>query len=353
MTNILPSGSILPAGLFSQDSDHFSGHDHNYKNFPIKAGIVINVYGPEDKKNLSKSVPEYDVAVIEQNENASQNVITYQNCPAAELFGGVSDFLEFRYRHQTKADKKGKEKHFELQNGAQVLIACLNGSSEKAVIIGALKHPKRKSSLSKDAGHSMSGEFNGLGVNIDKNGAFKITFKGATDTDGKQLDSKVGGSYLSIEKDGSLSFGDGNKESIRLDKTKKTITINSEKEIAVNTDDNLNLISKKETNQSMSNWAVKATGSISISGEKFDISSKGAFNIKSGSMMIDSEGDVKIKGQQLEIKGSTILIGEKVKLGGEAAQPAVVQTTMFLGPSPMGPVISSAIGPFSTFVYIA
>lgn len=352
--SMLPSGSILPAGLFSEDTDHFSGHDHNYKNFAIKMGVVINCYEADDKKNLSQSIPEYDVAVIEQNENASQNVITYQNCPAAELFGGISDFFEFRYRKQTKTDKKGNEKTFNLQNGSQVLIACLNGSSEKAVIIGALKHPKRKSKLTKDAGHSMAGEFNGISVNVDKNGALSIGFKGATDIEGKPLDEKVGGSFLKIEKDGSIAISDGNKELIRLDKTKKTISVQSEKEMSLSTEDSLNLSSKKDTNQSMAKWSVKATGSVSMSGEKFDINSKGDFTIKASSFSIDSEGSVKVKGQQVDIKGSTVMIGEKVMLGGASAQPAINATTMFIGTGNLGaPVISQAMGPFSATVFIA
>lgn len=354
MAIILPSGSVLPAGLFDKDSDHFSSHDHNYKNFGIKAGIVINCYTADDKKNLSKSVPEYDVAVIEQNENASQNVITYQNCPAAELFGGLGDFFEFTYRNQTKADKKGQEKTFNLQNGSQVLIACLNGSSEKAIIIGALKHPKRKSKLTKASGHSMYGEFNGLSTSIDKDGAFKILFKGSTNTDGKANNEKVGGSYLTIEKDGSIQLSDGNKEFIRLDKTKKTLFLNSEKDMSLNTDSNLNLLSKKDTNQTMAKWMVKASGSVSMSGEKFDINSKGAFTVKANSFSVDSGGNINLKGQQIEIKGSTVMIGEKVKLGGPAAQPAIIQTTMFMGVGNLGaPVMSSAIGPFSAMVSIA
>ena len=351
---ILPSGSILPAGLFSEGTDSFSGHDHNYKNFGIKAGIIINCYEADDKKNLSQSVPEYDVAVIEQNENASQNVITYQNCPAAEMFGGISDFFEFKYRKQTKTDKKGNEKTFNLQNGSQVLIACLNGSAEKAVIIGALKHPKRKSKLTKDAEHSMAGEFNGISVNIDKEGALSISFKGATDTDGKPLKEKIGGSYLKIEKDGSLSFGDGNKETIRLDKDKKTISIQSEKSMSLTTDDVINISSKKDTNQTMEKWSVKATGSVSMSGEKFDINSKGNFDLKASAFSIDSEGSVKIKGQQIDIKGSTVMIGEKVMLGGASAQPAVNSTTNFVGVGNLGaPVITQAMGPFSATVFIA
>ncbi len=352
--SILPSGSILPAGLFEQGTDSNSAYDHSFKNYGIKIGIIINKYEPDDLKNFTKAVVEYDVVVSEQNEMGSQNIITYQNCIASELFGGIGDFFEFKYRPQNKADKAGSEKSFSLQNGAHVIVACANGSSEKAIIIGAVKHPKRKTLLTQDSGHSMAGEFNGISVGIDKEGAFKLSFKGKTDNEGKPLDEKVGGSSLIIEKDGSVVITDGNKETVRIDKTKKTISVTSESDISVSSEANLKTSSSKDTIQAMAKWGVTATGSVSFSGESYDISSKGAFNLKTASYSLLSEGEAKIKGSTVDIKGNEVTIGDIVKLGGPAATPAVIGTTMFLGTGNLGaPVVSSAIGPFSAVVSIA
>lgn len=353
MPPFLPSGSILPAGLFEEGTDSFSAHDHTYKNYGIKIGTVLRVYETDDKNNLNKEVPEYDVSVVEQNENASQNSIIYQNCVTAELFGGIGEYFEYRYKQQEKVDKEGKDQTSYLQDGAQVIVTCLNGSAEKAIIIGAVKHPKRKTKLTKDDGHSLSGEFNGLSVGIDKEGAFTLSFKGKTDITGKPADEKVGGSFIAIEKDGSFLISDGNKESIRIDKTKKTLDIIIEKDISISTDENIKTTSKKDSTQKMAKWLVEASGAVSMSGEKFDIDSKGDFSVKASSFKVNSDGVVNLKGGTVEIKGNDVKIGDMVTIG-PAGQPAIVMTTMFMGIGNRGaPVVCQAIGPFSSTVKIS
>jgi hypothetical protein len=349
MKNMLPSGSFLPAGLLDVDGDVMSlmkGFNHTYGNFGIKSGIVTKVHEKTDETNITKACPEYDVAVFEQNQDGGQNTITYPNCIAGDLMGAIADFVEFRYRAQNKADGKGTERVARQQNGAIVMIMCLTGASDKAVIMGGLNHPKRESKLTKDAGHTLLGEFNGLSLEIDKDGAFKIGFKGATDNEGKPAKADVGGSYLKIEKDGSLELGDAKGESLRLDKTAQTVSMKSAKAMSLDTGDALKMKSAKATDMQMKDWMVKATGSATMTVKSLDIKSDAAIKIQGKTLDVKADSMMMFKSQMITLDGL-------VNLGGPGGTPALTIQTNFLGIGNLGlPVMSNAIGPFSAKVFI-
>jgi hypothetical protein len=350
MNTRLPSGSILPSGLLSLDNDmqtSMRAFNLIYANYGLKSGLVIKVYETDDEKNITGLVPEYDVAVFDQDGDGAQNTIVYKNCIATNLFGAVGDFLEYRYRVQSKVDQAGAERIAALQDGALVLINCLNGMGEKALIVGALTHPKRTSSLTTENGYSLLGAFNGVGFGIDKDGAFTISFQGATANDGTPLDSSVGGTYMKILKDGSIELSDGKTETIRIDKTKQTIDVSSAKVMSLNTQDKLNLISASDTNQQMANWMLQASGSATLSMQSLSVSSQAAVGIKGSSMNLSSDG-------MLTIKGQVIVLDGIVQAGGIGGTPAPTLLTQYIGTGNNGaPVSSVAIGPFSSKVFIA
>lgn len=351
---ILPSGSVLPSGLLEQGTDSVSGYSHTFQNYSIKTGIVIATYEIDDVKNLNKTAPEYDVAVTEQNGHMALNVITYQNCVAVTSFGGIADFMEYRLRPQKKVDKNKSDKDSTFQDGNLVLIMCLNGSSDKGIILGGLTHPKRKTNLTKDAGLSLYGEYNGLSWSVDKDGALKIFFNGATDNEGKAINEKVKGSYASIEKDGSLELNDGNKESIRIDKTKKTISLKSEKDMSLSTELNMNLSSKKDTDMKMDKLFISAQGGVTVNGSSFEITSKGNYKTTASDFSFNANGNFEVQAGQISLKGNQVIIGETVFLGGQGGTPAPTSTTLYMGIGNLGaPVLSMAISGFSSKVFIS
>ena len=347
---ILPSGSVLPSGLLEEETNHYAVFNSRYNNFSLKVGIVKEIYEIDDKNNASKETTEYDILVFEQNGDSAQTPIMYKNCITMDFFGGVTDFFEYKLRKQTKAEKK--EKHGDktpgMQNGSLVLLLCLNGFNENPVIVGGLRHPKRKTKLTKDAGHSLYGEFNGLSFSIDKDGAMSIGFKGATDNDGKPLDEKAGGAFLKIKKDGTVEINDGKKEKIILNKTDESLEAHSGKDMTL------------EAGKKVS---VSAGGDMSIkSAKQLLIEAQGSANMKVKDLKIDSQGPVSLKGASLEanfsgmvkVKGSMITLDGNVFVGGAAGTPALVATTMFLGVGNLGiPVVSTAMGPYSSKVFIA
>jgi hypothetical protein len=315
------------------------------ENMSLRLGVVVEIYDLEDEQNISKMMPEYDVMVVQDD-----NTVNYKNCMAVDSFGGVSDYFMKKLRKPKDSKKVKASGSLKKQNGSIVLMLCIDGSSEQAVIIGSIAHPDRKTGqLTKELGHHMEGEFNGLNWKVDKDGALTITFKSATDNDGKPQDTKAGGSAIKIEKDGSLEAADGNKERIRIDKTKKTIDITAEADISATTDASFNVTAKKNASvKSTADLLADAGGSLMIkSGGSFGIEAKGAFELKAPDVKIQGENGVTVKGSQIVIDAPLINVGN----GGT---PALILTTQFLGIGNLGaPVFSQAIGPYSATVFIA
>jgi hypothetical protein len=327
--------------------DTMQAFNHTYANYGLKSGIVLTSYETTDDQNITKATVEYDVAVFEQADDGGQNSIVYKNCVAADLFGGIGDFFEFRRREQMKVDGSNNERVAAKQDGAIVLLLCLTGSSDKAIIVGALPHPARTTGLTEDAGVTLLGEFNGISFTIDKTGALKIGFKGSTGNDGTPDDSSVGGTYMQIEKDGSTEISDGKGETLRLDKTKGTADLKSTKAMSFTTGDALNTTSTAATSMTMADWMVKASGSATLSVKSLDLKSDAAININGSSVTVKADGMVMVQGSKITLDGLTYV-------GGAGGSPALTLSTNFLGIGNMGaPVISTAIGPFSSKVFIA
>lgn len=342
------TGAVLPSALMGIANDLMSGFNKTYNNNVLRSGIVVKSYDVSDDSNISKLVPEYDVVVIEQDGNRAITPITYKNCVAASSLGSIADFLEVRLRAQKNVkNKKTGGKDFSGQDGAIVLLLCLDGASEKPIIIGCLSHPNRKSKL---VGKEkiLSGEFNGLAISVADDGSANITFKGATDHDGKPVDTEQGNTTIDIEKDGSVQLK--NKGStVRVEKkgnfllkNEGTTTVATKKNTTITTDENFSTTSKKDSSMKMSKYILEAQGSASMKAQSFDITGQSKVDLKG--MMVSISGD-----SQVMIKGATVTISGQVFIGGAGGQPMLLPSTQFIGIGNLGaPVISTPIGPFTT-----
>jgi len=357
--NGLPGGGVLNSSLLSlEHQTKVSAFNSTYKNFSLKAGIIVEVHDIEDEGNISKLGIEYDVLVIEQDQDRSISAIRYKNCVSGDMFGSISDFFEFRYRGQSKKSEDDKDdgRNPEKQNGALVLILCLDGAGEKAIIMGALKHPQRVEVLDKEKGLHLHGEFNGLNVKVDKDGGFKIEFKGPRDDDGKLLDEdkgdeeKVGGSFLEIDKEGSIELATGNEESIKVDKKKKTIDIKAEKDISItSTKESVKVTAEKDMTMTVKgDWMASVEGKADITAKSgLNLKSDGSMTIAAANMKIMADGNFEAMATQFVFQGITFL-------GGAGGTPATTLSTQYIGTGNLGaPVVSLAIGPFSSQVFIA
>ena len=256
MTNFLDNGTVMPHGLLScSPSDFLRGHNKSYNNTALRFGVIKNIYSVNDPKNISKLSTEYDVDVIEQDMNRGIAPITYKNCLSVDALGSVADFFEKNFREQTQSDNaqlpltKG-------QNGATVLVLCLDATTGKGVVLGGFNHPDRPTTLVDDQPR-LSGQYNGVGIAINPDGSCSLTFNGATDNNGVPTDSSQGVTQFQIQTDGSYQL------------TNSSVTILGSKSGA------LTITATGDVNVNCDNANVTASGDAIIMGSTIQLNGDG------------------------------------------------------------------------------
>lgn len=346
--NYLDNGTVLPSGLLGQAVENISAFNKTYKNFPLRFGIVVDSYPVGDQKNHTGLTTEYDVMVFEQQEDQGSSVVKYKNCLSADGLGSIADFFEKTIRKQTRKPSDGSQ-NTKDQDGSVVLLLCLDGVSEKAIILGAITHPDRKTTL-KDGDPHLEGEYNGIHVVVNKDGSTTLTFKGATDNDGKIKDNSQGPTELRIEKDGSYQvkhktitqrFDKGGKASLTAD---DDISNTTKKNFNVSADENIVLKATKNFNLSCAELVASASGSASLECQKLSVQAQSEINFQGSQLKVQAEAMV-------NIKAPTIVLDGMVSLGGQGGQPVLLLSTMMQGTGNLGiPVISTAISGYATKV---
>lgn len=259
MSNILDNGTVLPSGLLSGGSTSMrDAFKKTYQNTSLRVGLITQSYSINDTNNVSKVATEYDVMTFEQNEDQGSTVITYRHCLAASGFGSIADFFEASLRKLTNQTTKGPVPSPSGQNGAIVLLLCLNGLSDTGVIVSFLSHPDRPTTLVDDLPH-LEGEYNGVHIVINSDGSCAFTFKGATDNYGKVTDPSQGNTEVKIEKDGSFQV-DHKNTTFRLDKNGITTLTTTSDINATTSAGNLNVtVSQGDVNMTVSQGNVTVT----------------------------------------------------------------------------------------------
>jgi hypothetical protein len=337
------NGAVLPNGLLGDNAGAMmAGFNKTYRNNALRIGVVVAAYPTTDDKNRSKLTTEYDVLVVEQHEDKGSTTLLYRNCMSSEGLGSIADFFEKTLRPKKKKTTKGDSVNLKGQDGAIVLLLCLDGMSDKGIIISALTHPDRKTTL-KDADPRLEGEYNGLNIKVEKDGSATLTFRGATDSEGKVLDKNQGDTIIGIEKDGS--FQTKHKTiTQRLDKNGKAsltadddISNTTKKNFNVTATENIAMKATKNFSADMVDLIVKASGSATLECQKLAIKSQSDISIKGSQIMAEAEALAKIKATQITLDGL-------VALGGDGGQPVLIMTSIILGIGNLGaPVISQAI----------
>lgn len=349
--NFLDNGSVLPSGLLSvNDTATLQAMQNTFNNKSLKAGIVVKSYMPGDPESFSGIIPEYDVLTIEQNGNLGVFSRNYRHCVSAQGLGSIADFFEYTLRQQTKSDKTTQGKDFAKQDGAIVLLLCLDGNEEKGVIVGCLRHPDRPTKLTED--NIMAGEFNGLSINVKKDGAAEVNFKGATDNQGKALDESLGNTTVGVEKDGSLQIKHKTITQ-RLDKqgiysltsdkdqtntTKESFSVSAGKSFLVKATDSISM----ETKDAI----MKMSGSLEVNAQTIKMQGDTEISLKTQAFKVEASGNAKIRSSMITLDGLTFV-------GGAGGVPVLKLGTIIYGIGALGvPVISQGISNFSTKTFV-
>jgi hypothetical protein len=292
MSNFLNNGTVLPHGLLGcSPIDRLRGFNQTYKNTGLKAGIVIRAYAFDDPLNRTGLCTEYDVLVIEQDEDKGTTGITYRNCLYSQGFGSISDFFEFNLRPKTKTLDNSDLTEFSGQDGAIVLIQCLDGLSDRGIVIGAINHPDRSSNIPTTE-PQLAGEYNGVNIVINQDGSCALTFKGATQNDGTPTDASQGNTVLQIETDGSFQFSHS-AVTIRGDKNGQA-TITTQADCVINcVNANVNA-SEKVNVTSGGDTAVNAGGDCDITA--------------SGDCSVTATGNAVVQAVTIQLNGQSGMI---------------------------------------------
>ena len=231
-------------------------------------------------------------------------------CRLMSRFGDVYNYEEWTPRFNKVSTSKGDSEpwDYKVRTGEVVMVVMIDGGHIEGVILGSLKHPARKSTLKKDE-YSYGSQYNGLETTIDKDGAWKVTFKGIP-TNEKDLykdtkngineaeyDEKLMGTFIGIDKEGSIELNDFDKEekqSIQINKKEGKVNIKSGTVSLI--------IDKKEK-------------SIKIVNEITSIESKKSFKLKTEECELNATKSIKIKSAKIAIGGDgTELIDSLIKI---------------------------------------
>lgn len=283
MDNYLESGGVLPSGLLSGDDtiEKMAAFNKTYANYPLRAGIVSKIYPYNDPNNFTKLTTEYDLDVFEQQSDRGNTIITYRNCIASDSFGSIADFFEMNYRVKTVNNNPTGDLNSIYQNGAIVILLCLDAVTEKGVIIGGITHPNRQTTLI-NSQPQLQGEYNGVNVLVNPDGSTSLTFNGATDNNGDVIDSSQGTTTVQIAKDGSFSV------------SHSTITMNLARSGVI---------------------TITANGDINMTSQ--------------GKINIDNQGDININTQgnaNLTASGNVVVQASNIELNGEVGNVLTTET---------------------------
>jgi len=340
---------ILNSSLQSLANGEFDAYSKSFNDLTLKVGVVTKKYDTDDDNTVSEAYPEYDVLAISQEKDMGTASVIYKKCQTMQTFGGLGDFFEYKLRSPDKDPLKPKEgSDPREENGSIVLLLCLHGNQDTGIILGALQHPKRNTTLTPDSGHHMEGEFNGINWQVNKDGALTISFRSATDNDGEGQDAKAAGTQIRIEKDGSVELDDGSGQSVRVEKTEKKVQVRAEDNIEMSSGAEIKVVALKDINAQCDNLLASCEGKAAFTiGSQFNVEAKSQVQIKSPMVKIQGDNLVKVESALINLNAATVLVG------GPGA-PALILTTQFMGIGNLGaPVMSIAIGPFSSKVSIS
>lgn len=232
------SGFIAPSWMSLSSDDNFDKFVNN--NLSLKIGQVTEVVYPT-KENGFKTTT-YNILISEKGDSYNQFVL--YNCQLADKFGGLADYVTYTLRPNDKdisGITKGQVKDSDLL-GSYVVVGLLNGSSVSPIIlcgvpfVGIPKESERKIPSAED-GHYLKFVFNGVEVEINKDGEIALTKNGPTKSDGSlDTDKDSGkeeqkGSFVKIDVNGNITLSANDKNIFIIDKKEKQITIDGEKVI--------------------------------------------------------------------------------------------------------------------------
>jgi hypothetical protein len=199
----LNDGTVIPSflGAARRGGNHTSNPTLNDQS--LRMGEIKKIVFPEDPTSYSGKFIEYEIDIVYRDGESGSATSRYRGVSCNNIFGGLADKFTATYRANPNPANYSQEG---LGVGSKVLIMCVSGNQQQAIILGGLRDPNDTKD-SRDDGHNLFFEFNGIQAAINDDGEFSLTFKGKTKVDGELADSAIAdaeGSQFAINKQGNL-----------------------------------------------------------------------------------------------------------------------------------------------------
>jgi hypothetical protein len=224
--HVLNDGTVIPSHFGIEDTATFPEPNETFGNFAPRIGEVKEIIWPSSEKSVSKKFTEYRVLVQHRDLFGRPSTTEYPNCFLMSSFGGKADKLKYTFRK--KVD--GEDSADGLGEGSKVVILCINGETNQALIIGGVRDGTDDADV-EDSGHHLLWEFNGVRAEVNNDGEFILKFGGATAADGS-TESENGGTSITMKQNGDLVFEHDN-ESITLDHAGKSWDVQADEKVKI------------------------------------------------------------------------------------------------------------------------
>lgn len=338
--------------IIDDSSRHPNKNDIVGKEYSIRVGVV------RQRVYLNNSRETRYIVEVWKN-----NKMFPMTCTRTVRFGGLYNYEEHTMRGFQTSQDSVSFGNFPVIPGDMVVIAAANGDVREGIILGCLKHRGRSEVLpSVDNETAYISEFNGLQTIINKDGEYRVMFKGAPINlselenipNGEpyplaEYDTDVGFSYYEFDKTGSYTLTDNASDelpqSIKVDKPNGKIEIVSGKTSFV--------IDKKEETYTITNKVTtfNSADEFNVKTQTTNVNSSKEVNIQSAKINTTGEltqkGNVKIQGNtdqsgNVNINGNLTTTGKVSLAGGNF--PLVYDVIISKGPGNAGaPVISQIL----------
>lgn len=207
---MLPDGSVAPSFLELQGPPD-AMRDQTSNEFALRVGTIVASYAPDVDESLTKSAWEYDVSCVITDGMGQPTQLVYQHAVLASAFGSISDYFLWapRISEKSKSPTDKPDQDALLQGSTVCLLAPNGNSSTSALILCGAQHFKAPTADKKYGdGPLMRFEYNGVNVEINKDGELTLTRKGPTKIDGTPVkdDDKDVGATITLDAKGRVNI---------------------------------------------------------------------------------------------------------------------------------------------------
>lgn len=280
MSYVLPDGTVVPAHITVGNTEQRGAPASNAitKMVYLREGFVVRRHIPGEPGYQNAPFITYDVACYQTDGLGAEHWPVYNQCRVAvPVGGGAVD--QFHSSVRCPSGFNGTVTPEIASNSTRVLVQCIDGLANRAVIVGYMRHDESFQDV-RENGHHRYESFNGMQFVVNKDGEYIVLFTGATiDFDSNKVSAPAegAGTYLKFTKEGNLVLDDADGESITIDKKNKTITVNA----------------RAETDNIQHGWTVNVGGDATIK-------AAGTAQVDGSNVVLgNSDLEALAKGQQL------------------------------------------------------